>query len=145
MTTYECRIDKYFEDGRALISNHPAQNPSKARYAFWLDKSECLNSYSKCFLHIKVRSLGKIKPEHFYNLNYDFERMAEHRGIQFAYRGMRIDVEGKFGYIVGGNCSMNLDILFDGDAHMSNCHPHWKTTYYDKQGNVIKSYKNHGR
>jgi hypothetical protein len=141
MLTYECCIENYFDDGSALIGNHAAENPSKARYAFWKQKSECLNSYSECFRYIKVRSLGRIKPEHFYNDNYDFERMSAHRGIEFAHRGMRIDVDGKKGYITGGNSSMNLDVLFDAHACPQNCHPNYETTYYDNSGNVIKCFK----
>ncbi len=66
-----------------------------------------------------------------------FRRCMEYRGIPFARIGMRVLVDGKPGAIVGHNDSANLDVLFDGDRHASNCHPGWMVVYLDDGGNPI--------
>ena len=142
LKTYECRIDNFFEDGSPLISNHVALNPSKARYLFWYIHQDGIGSYAKCFSHIKSKSLGIMEPSHMFG-DYDkFKRICEHRNLPFAFQGMKIDVSGKKGWIVGGNSSMNLDVLFEGETFVSNCHPTWETTYYDSKMNVVAEFKN---
>jgi hypothetical protein len=58
-----------------------------------------------------------------FNDKEQFERICKNRGITFAYQGMKIEVAGKQGTIVGGNRSCNLDVVFDGERIASNCHP----------------------
>lgn len=73
----------------------------------------------------------------------DFKNNARYRGIDFAYCGMVVDVEGEKGLIVGHNSSANLDILFTEGRYSGqtlNCHPNWKMTYYNSKGEVIKSF-----
>lgn len=73
----------------------------------------------------------------------DFKRNAKYRGIDFAYYGMVVDVDGDKGLIVGHNSSANLNVLFtDGKnkGQTLNCHPNWKMTYYNSKGEIIKSF-----
>ena len=73
----------------------------------------------------------------------DFVRMANYRQIPFAYCGMAVKVGDWNGFIAGHNCSSNLDVLFvDGKykGFTLNCHPQSEITYFDKKGNVIKSF-----
>lgn len=141
LKTYECKIDDYFNDGSPLKSNHIGTTPAKARYKFWQQHSECLRDYSECFKYIKAKSCGAIRPEHFFGDIEKFNNICKSRGINFAYQGMVIDVAGKKGWIVGGNSSMNLNVLFENEVNVSNCHPTWKTTYYDNKMNIIKDFK----
>lgn len=141
LKTYECCIENYFNDGSPLVSNHSAVSASKARYIFWQQHGECLIEYSKCFKYIKTKSCGSVRPEHFFGDLEKFKRICKSRNIEFAYQGMIIDVDGKKGWIVGGNSSMNLNVLFEGEGNISNCHPTWKTTYYDNKMNIIKDFK----
>ena len=53
------------------------------------------------------------------------DHLNQMRGTSF-HLGQRITVDGKRGVIVGANSSSNLDVLFDGEKHASNCHPTWK-------------------
>ena len=69
-----------------------------------------------------------------------FEDMKEARGLDFLERNMLVEVDGKGGKVVG-NHGHNLLVKFDGFKQSSNCHPHWKTKYYNKQGEMIKEYK----
>ncbi len=138
MKTFECTIP-YF-DGN-LTKTIVAATRSKARYAFWLSVSDCLLPYSKCFHAIKVKSLGNMKPSDLFGDAEMFNRIAEYRGIEFAYQGMSIDVAGRLGTIVGGNCHSNLDVIFEDYTTPSNCHPTWETTYFAEDGTIIKDFK----
>lgn len=137
--SYECWIDN-FHDGMPLISTHVATTPAKAKYEFYLEHRDVLLPYKECFRFIKQRCLGKVHPIHFFTKDIEgFTRMCARRQISFAYLGMGIVVDGRRGWIVGHNPSLNLDVMFD-DGRIHNCHPHWKTTYYDNNGNVMKSF-----
>ncbi len=139
MKTYECRIEGYFEDGRALISNHPGRTAAAARYAFWRDRSDLLRSYRECFPHIKSRCVGELKPEHYFQDANMFNRVCESRAVPNLRLGMVVDVAGKMGHIVGANCHNNLDVLFG--SSVSNVHPTWETTYYDGD-KIVYDFKN---
>lgn len=141
LKTYECRIENYFKDDSALVSNHIASTPSQARYAFWQAHAEVLVPFNKCLTAIKTKSLGAVRPSQFYGPEEDFARMCEQRDIQFAYQGMVVDVAGKKGWLVGSNSSLNMDVLFEGYDHTSNCHPHHETTFYDNNMNIVRDFK----
>ncbi len=70
------------------------------------------------------------------------EAFRKNRNMPFAKRGMRVEhtYNGKKGRISGANCSANLNIIFDGQKHSENCHPHWMMKYFDGQGQLIKEY-----
>jgi hypothetical protein len=59
-----------------------------------------------------------------------FERMKQSRNMPWLLIGMRVEVDGKPGKVVGSNSSSNLDVIFDGQRHKNNCHPGWKTKYF---------------
>jgi hypothetical protein len=54
---------------------------------------------------------------------------------------MRIQVVDRMGTIVGGNSSMNLNVVFDGQWFTRNCHPWYETVYYDNYGNIVADYR----
>jgi hypothetical protein len=66
-----------------------------------------------------------------------FNQMREARGIPLAEVGMRISVDGREGRIVGANSSQNLNVCFVGDGQVRNCHPRWRTIFYDADGGVV--------
>lgn len=67
-------------------------------------------------------------------------RVREMRGMPFLKRGMRVEIDGRTGRICSGNPSGNLNVRFDGENFTRNCHPYYKTRYFDKDGNIIKEY-----
>ena len=73
------------------------------------------------------------------------ETVRRQRGLPFLKRGMRVELcystKRKQGYIVSGNTSGNIQVMFDGDKKSSNCHPRWAMTYYDSSGNIIAQFK----
>jgi len=130
-----------FKDGnkRRVIG----ETAGKAKYDLFLDLSDCFDCDFKGFLGF-IESCKKLRPFSVRDLFGDreqFEHMKQGRGIEFAYQGMKITVCGKAGTIVGGNHSMNLDVVFDRQYHRCNCHPWHETVYFDRKGNVIADYR----
>lgn len=90
---------------------------------------------------VRCKLIHKFKVSDLFTNDWDaFVRMREYRGIEFALLGMRVEVNGKPGVIVGSNSSMNLDVCFDGQHWKENCHPWWRVKYFDNKGNLIKEY-----
>ena len=121
-----------------------AKSRSQAKYFYfqaheWFcDFKGYLINFHKCH---KIRTIGETKLVDRFTKDIEgFERMKKSRNIEFAELGMKIDVNGKIGNIVGYNSSCNLDVYFP-DEWVQNCHPYWETTYFDKNKKVIKCYK----
>lgn len=109
----------------------------RARYIYWSDLRETWPDIE--FKHISCRSLVAlpITPDQFL-------KTASCRGVPFARIGMRVEVEGEPGVIVGSNSSANFDVLFtDGrlKGQELNCHPNWMFKYFDVEGNLIAEFK----
>ena len=128
---YECSL------GRNHWESYNATSYGKAKSQFMRDIADCVDK--DAYKHIKCRVVGPVYTSD------DFKRMAETRNIPFAYCGMVVKVGGTTGVIVGHNSSVNINVLFsDGPmkGKVGNCHPNWQTTYYDRAGNIIKSFQN---
>ena len=69
--------------------------------------------------------------------------LRKHRDMPFVKIGMRVQLldYGPMGRISGVNDSGNLNVIFDGEKHHTNCHPHWMIRYFDKNGKVIQEYR----
>jgi len=122
LKSYKCSLD-----GKNW-SQFNARSRGQAKAAFW--------HYLDCdfdYLRIRCKVNGKIYTSD------EFLRNAEYRNIPFAYCGMKVSVNGRFGVIIGHNSSANLDILFD-DGTNGSCHPNWKMTYYKASGEIIKQF-----
>lgn len=119
-----------------------APTPGKAKYEYYQDVKEGWSDLAfKDFLKkVHCRKVGEANHECMFTDKANFERMCEHRLIPFAYQGMRVEVAGKMGTIIG-NYGMNLLVAMDGIWRGSNCHPWWETRYFDKEGIVIKDYR----
>ncbi len=77
-----------------------------------------------------------------------FRRTAEYRGLPFAHVGMRVEVEGQPGVIVGSNDSANFDVLFMAGPHKGqkgNCHPHYQMKYFGENGEVLADFTKGGK
>lgn len=119
-----------------------AETYSKARYKFYKSNFD-EEKYSEMFKYIEVKKISKCKPDDIDEIDErvleQFNRVKKYRGIDFAEIGMKIKVDNKIGKIVGANNHANLNVDF-GDGIHYNCHPNWKTTYYDKNNNIIKEF-----
>lgn len=87
------------------------------------------------------RLAHKFRPSDLFGDIECFNHMKQQRDIDFAYMGMRVEVDGKPGVIVGSNMSLNLDVCSDGECWKSNCHPWWRVKYFDSNGNLVKEFK----
>lgn len=65
------------------------------------------------------------------------DRVCLQRGLPPIKKGMRCEVEGRQGKVIGGNCSANLNIRFDGERFTRNCHPYWKMKIYNADGVAV--------
>lgn len=118
------------------------ETPGKAKYRFFrvheIGDSIDFGAFVK---QVKCKLVHKFKVSDLFTNDLDaFIRMRESRGIEFATLGMRVEVDGKPGVIIGSNSGMNLDVCFDGQHWKDNCHPWWRVKYFDHHGNLIKEY-----
>ena len=93
---------------------------------------------------MRVRKIGPVSIQFYFNYNDTWENTKKWRNLDFAELGMEVDVCGKRGVIVGGNCSLNLDVIFNygtKQQYIDNCHAYYETVYYDKEGHILADYR----
>jgi hypothetical protein len=145
MYEYECFHDDFGE--KWIPKRYIAKTPGKAKYQHAQYLHDELSYGDGIFIMLKSMRYRKIGEAHvgvYFKDNDTFQNVRKSRGIEFAYLGMKVEVNGKVGVIVGGNQSLNLDVLFyygTKDQYIGNCHPWWKMKYFDINGNVIREYK----
>lgn len=125
------------------ISNAVGETAGKAKYNFFREHeiSDSMD-FGGFVRSVKCRLVHKFHYKDLFTQDIaDFQDTLRRRGIEFAYLGMKVEVDGKPGRIVGGNRSLNLDICFDGNHWKENCHPWWRMKYFDNQGNLIKAFE----
>ncbi len=139
MNTYSINWVGY--SGREYCDTVVAETTGKAKYRLYLEQEmDC--GFGTFLKHVvkSCRVLHRFRVSDLYGDIDRFNEMKDRRGIPFAHMGMRVEVDGKPGIIVGSNYSGNLDVCFDGTSCGSNCHPHWMTRYFDANGDLIKEY-----
>lgn len=115
--------------------------PGKAKYSHFLDRSlGDFMTFGEFVKQAKCRLVRKFRPSDLFGDTEQFNHMKQARGIEFAYQGMKVEVAGRPGIIVGANYGQNLDICFEGESWASNCHPHWRVKYFDHKGNLVTEY-----
>lgn len=63
------------------------------------------------------------------------KKMCEYRGLPLIKIGDTCTVNGRAGVVVGSNRSANLDVKFNDDDSVGNCHPSWKLKIFN--GNIL--------
>ncbi len=86
------------------------------------------------YTDVRARSLGACVTTD------EFLLTARYRGVPFARIGMKVDVDGRRGRIVGANSSANFDVVFDGSDVPINCHPNWMITYFAEDESVLATF-----
>lgn len=71
------------------------------------------------------------------NTQSSINRVCEYRGLPQIKKGYPCTVDGKSGRVWGGNSAANLNVKFDGQRGVSNCHPYWRMRITDENGNTI--------
>lgn len=64
--------------------------------------------------------------------------LRERRGMSFLKRGMKVEVNGQIGKLIGGDCYGLLVVDFDGERKC--CNPKYKTRFFDAKDKVIADY-----
>lgn len=134
----------WIEDGTKggwYHQNVLATTLGKAKYDYFRDVKEFYSDMTfKEFLKVvRCRKVGLAEPKHLFTDKENFERMCASRNIAFAYQGMKVEVSGREGYLVG-NYGMNLLVWFPEYSTGSNCHPWWETRYFNQEGQIVKDY-----
>lgn len=145
---YNDEIDKKYKwkdgvDSPAIKGTEIAETPGKAKYQFYRYLQDGIWEIDfKTFLkYAWVEKIGVANISHLFGDEDQFVRVREYRGIPLAEFGMKVEVCGKLGRIVGGNSSSNLNIVFDGNWNTNNCHPHYEMVYYDNSGNIVYDFR----
>lgn len=142
MFEFECwHEDKYGDQW--CKRSYIAETPSKAKsYHYqYLQDGLWEDDFFTVVKSMKCRKIGKASINCLFGDYQKFQDIIKARGIEFAHQGMKIQVCGKMGTIVGGNNSMNLDVVFDGEWWKDNCHPWYETVYFDNAGNILADYR----
>ena len=137
LKNYRVSLETEYAKNSVVVT---AETPSKARYAGFREEWSQFWEYTDVYSDIRCKCLGPVSASHYYNSN-GFERMTKARGIQFASIGMRVEVAGRKGVIVGSNSSLNLNVWIEDYAAVDNCHPYWETVYFDDDGGIVKDYR----
>lgn len=74
------------------------------------------------------------------NTQSKIDEICEYRGLPQIRKGWPCTVDGRPGRVWGGNSSANLNIKFDDDGTIRNCHPFWKMKIFDNAGNKVYEY-----
>ncbi|MFR9694771.1 hypothetical protein ACL02V_29100 [Bacillus mobilis] len=121
-----------------------AETPGKAKYQFYkyLQDGIWETDFNTFLKYVRCRKVRRADITCMFGDKKQFERMCELRKIEFAYQGMKIEVCGQVGIIVGSTSGLNLQVAYYSDPWTSyNCHPYYETVYYDKKGNVVADYR----
>lgn len=136
---YECSVPGFICEGVEFSTTIFAQSASKARYQCLLGLHDAgwdgIN-----FQHIRVRSTSSVPARKL----DAFAHTAKYRGLPFARIGMKVEVGGHPGVIVGPNDSANFDVFFTGGPFAGstlNCHPNWSIRYFDESGKLLASFE----
>jgi len=81
------------------------------------------------------------KQQHF------VDEMMRMRGIEFARLGMQVEVNGHIGTItktIGANLGVTFANQMRRGPKPVNCHPTWRTKYFDEHGKVIAEFNDDG-
>ncbi|MFD0768839.1 MFS transporter [Bacillus sp. CGMCC 1.60114] len=93
--------------------------------------------YTQFLKFVRCENIGLVNVEQLFSNEKSFRRMCKKRRITFAYLGMRVQVLGRMGTIIG-NHNNDLSIVFDGDTLPYSCDPRFEIAYFDKDGQIIK-------
>ncbi|MFI8709967.1 hypothetical protein ACIGHG_23645 [Bacillus sp. NPDC077411] len=139
--TFKYQLSMKFENWkRESIIN--AVNEEDAKYKYYQQlKSDFIEmpfEGFKKFINCKYKGIADIRS--MFGDEKAFRKMCKRRKILFAHLGMRVQVVGKMGYIVG-SYKENLYVVFDGTPKRFNVNPCWEIAYYDQNGNIIKDFR----
>ncbi len=75
------------------------------------------------------------------NTQKAINNVCEYRGLPEIKKGTHCVVDGKCGRVWGGNSSANLNVKFNADGQIMNCHPYFKMKIFNKDNTVLYEHK----
>ncbi|WP_459503051.1 MFS transporter [Bacillus sp. C1] len=116
-----------------------ASNEREAKYKYFhtFRRGFFEARFEEFIKQVECENLGIFDVTPTFKEEEQFERMRNKRKILFAYIGMKVQILGRMGTIIG-NCKSNLLVVFDGNAEIYNCDPRFEIAYFDKNGRIIK-------
>ncbi|WP_405174275.1 hypothetical protein MHI27_17110 [Paenibacillus sp. FSL H8-0261] len=142
MNTYEVWVQWNEWDDPWCRRTVQGETAGKTKYSFWEYLQDGLweEKFGTVVKKLRCRKIGGFKISDLFTNPATFREICERRAIDFTYQGMKIEVDGQCGVMVGGNNSGNIDVCFEGKYYAENCHPWWRTKYFDRKGNLIKEF-----
>ncbi len=119
------------------------ENEKMAKYHFYkqLKKQGIINMpFEQLEPFLTCEYKGVVDIATLFGKEEPFRKMCNFRRIPFAKRGMRVEVQGRKGTIVG-NCKNDLFIVLDDNPHKFRFNPHWEIVYFNEKGEIIKDYR----
>ncbi|AMR88404.1 MULTISPECIES: hypothetical protein [Bacillus] len=141
-STYKYHISTVFPQWRC---NHiiVKENEKMAKYHFYkqIKQQGFINTPFEQFEpFITCEYKGVVDIATLFGKEEPFRKMCNFRRISFAKRGMRVEVQGRTGTIVG-NCKNDLFVVLDDNPHKFRFNPHWEIVYFNNDGEIIKDYR----
>ena len=66
------------------------------------------------------------------------DRVCKHRGLVLPVKvGTPCEVNGKKGFIVGGNTADNFNVLYEDANGVRNCHPGYRMRIFNLMGGIM--------
>ena len=75
------------------------------------------------------------------NTQKKIDEVCECRGLPKIKKGAHCIVIGECGRVWGGNSFANLNIKFNSDGRIRNCHPYWKMKIFNKDDTILYEHK----
>ncbi|WP_339265102.1 hypothetical protein [Paenibacillus sp. FSL R5-0470] len=127
MNTYEVWVQWSEWDDPWCRRTVQGETAGKAKYSFWEYLQDGLweEKFGTVVKKLRCRKIGGFKVSDLFTNPATFREICERRAIDFAYQGMKIEVDGQCGVIVGGmkvtmferTICIDLNDIIEGQAH----------------------------
>ncbi|HHX9918357.1 TPA: hypothetical protein ACVTHL_005440 [Bacillus cereus] len=140
--TYKYHISTVFPQWRCdHIITKESEEKAKYHYYKQFKKQHFIDMPFEQFERfISCKYLGVVDIKTLFGQENPFRKMCNYRRIPFAKRGMRVEVQGRMGTIVG-NCKNDLYVILDGNPDKFRFNPYWEIAYFNENGGIIKDYR----
>lgn len=131
MNQYEIKLRHY--NASDMVR---AETAAKAKYQHFLQLGDLFRDFLEYLSFVDSIHCVSKECDHFTSIeSKTFLRTKEYRGVPCATIGMKVQMNGQTGYIVGANDSCNFDVAFPNGVY--NCHPNHNIVYFGDDGSVV--------
>lgn len=116
MNTYRITL-RGCEGSRDIV----AATPGSAKYQHYLELDGLFDSFRKYLDAVENIHKVDAHDQRAVDAVLRFNKVKEARGLHHVYLGQTVRVGDRYGTLVGGNSSMNFDVMINGIRY--NVHP----------------------